>query len=89
MTFGDPTDADYCSMEISATQLSPGSGWTLLSLTATNGSTSIVMANWFEVDLNTVEDADGEWSWGAADLNLMTTSSSIHMFDWRRWRYGR
>ena len=81
MTFGDATDADYCSMQISATQLSPDSDWILLSLNATNGSTTIVMENWFEVDLNTVEDANDEWSWGAADLNLMITNSSIHMFD--------
>ena len=79
MTFGDSTDADYCSMQISATQLSPDSDWILLSLNATNGSTTIVMENWFEVDLNTVEDANDEWSWGAADLNLMITNSSIHI----------
>ena len=81
MTFGDVTDADYCSMEITAFQFSPDGDWIMSSFYATNGSTTIVMANWFEVDLNTVEDADGEWSWGAADLNLMTTNSSIHMFD--------
>ena len=34
-----------------------------------------------EVELNTVEDNDGEWSWGAADLSMMPTNSSIHMFN--------
>ena len=77
MTFGNVTDSDYCSMEITAFQFSPDGDWIMSSFTATNGSTTIVMENLFEVDLNTVEDADGEWSWGAADLNLMTTSSSI------------
>ena len=81
MTFGDVTDPDYCSMEVTAFQFSPDGDWIMSSLTATNGSTTISMENWFDVELNTVEDADAEWSWGAADLNLMTTSSSLHMFD--------
>ena len=81
MTFGNTTDVGYCTMQISAFQFSPDSEWIMLSFVATNGSTTITMENWFEVELNTVEDNDGEWSWGAADLSMMPTNSSIHMFN--------
>ena len=53
-------------MEITAFQFSPDGDWIISSLTATNGSTTISMENWFDVELNTVEEADAEWSWGAA-----------------------
>ena len=81
MTFGEMDADDYCSMEITAMPVGPDSNMTMLSMVMTNGSTTISMSNWFEVNLDKVEVSDGEWEWGAADLTLMTTNSSIHMFD--------
>lgn len=81
MTFGDVTDADYCSMEFTVMPVGPDSNMTMLSMVVANATTTIAMYNWFEVDLNKVEVEDGEWTWGAADLTLMTTDKSIHMFD--------
>ena len=81
MTFGEMGADDYCSMEISAMPIGPDSNMTMLTMVMTNGSTTISMSNWFEVNLDKVEVSDGEWEWGAADLTLMPTNSSIHMFD--------
>jgi len=81
MTFGEMGSDDYCSMEVSAMPIGPDSNMTMLTMVMTNGSTTISMYNWFEVDLDKVEVNDGGWAWGAADLNLMSTNSSIHMFD--------
>jgi hypothetical protein len=75
-------DGETCTMSIVAVPDSTGN-MTMSSMTMSNGTASMAIEFWYDVTIDIVEEesADTDWVWAAADIVIMASDHSLHMFD--------